>query len=286
MSKNTIKWLVVSMVAVVVCGVALVLYLHGTQAVVQPSSDPSTTPSDTPAGSKAPDAPEGGAQSDQTTAEQPAVDQPATVPVNSEIPAPNQPQLSDSQQMDQEDEQTGLVLQSVMRIAGYFVEDGSNELVEDVLGATIYNPTDRTVEYAVMTLSNGTNTYTFQISTLQPGAIIRVMETARRPYPSDAKELTADFSICAWFQEEPSRMEDLLDIEVQDHTITVTNLSDTELSGPVYIYYKNYADDVFIGGITYRAGTAGALAAGERYSIYANHFTVDGSRIVFVTDAQ
>ena len=49
------------------------------------------------------------------------------------------------------------------------------------------------------------------------------------------------------------------------------------------VYYKNSAEDVFYGGITYRARIEGGLQKGEIRQIMAGHCSKNGSTIMFVT---
>ena len=65
-------------------------------------------------------------------------------------------------------------------------------------------------------------------------------------------------------------------------TLTVENVSGEDITGDIYIYYKNSATDLFYGGITYRVCVSGGLASGEKNTVIAGHYTVDGSRLLLV----
>lgn len=67
--------------------------------------------------------------------------------------------------------------------------------------------------------------------------------------------------------------------------ITITNISGSDITGQIYVYYKSAYGDLYIGGITYRTGVSG-LAAGESTTLYASHYSTAYSKIMFVTYVQ
>ena len=77
--------------------------------------------------------------------------------------------------------------------------------------------------------------------------------------------------------------EDALQLDATDLTIKVTNVSGEDITGDIYVYYKTVANDMYMGGITYRAKIEGGLAAGASAECYAGHYTQKYSEILFVT---
>ena len=77
--------------------------------------------------------------------------------------------------------------------------------------------------------------------------------------------------------------EDKLKLQVMDGIINITNISQEDIAGEICIYYKNAADDIYYGGITYRSTISGGLKAGELRQIQAAHYRQTGSEIMFVT---
>ena len=63
----------------------------------------------------------------------------------------------------------------------------------------------------------------------------------------------------------------------------MTNISGQDIIGDVVIYYKNAAEDLYYGGITYRVRIEGGMKADEIKQIMASHFSDTGSKIMFVT---
>ena len=180
---------------------------------------------------------------------------------------------------------SGLSLMSASRYAGAFVEDGTDDIVSDVLAITIRNDGDKTVQYAHIILTQGEAAYEFDVTTLPVGASVQLLELSRQPMPDSTDGMTAEVSAYAVFDTEPSLCEDVFRIETQDTAITITNNSGSDINGQIYVYYKIAYGDLYMGGITYRVGAAG-LKAGESTTCYAGHFSTDYSKLMFVTYVQ
>ena len=177
---------------------------------------------------------------------------------------------------------SGLSLMSASRFAGAFVEDGTDDIVSDVLAITVRNDGDKTVQYAHIILTQGETVYEFDVTTLPVGASAQLLELSRQPMPDSTDDMTAEVSAYASFDTEPTMCEDVFSIETQETAITITNTSGSDISGQIYVYYKIAYDDLYMGGITYRVGVAG-LKAGESTTCYAGHFSTDYSKLMFVT---
>lgn len=87
----------------------------------------------------------------------------------------------------------------------------------------------------------------------------------------------------ALFTEPLSLYEEMLELQILDGGINVTNISGEDIAGEVSIYYKNAAADLYYGGITYRVRIEGGIRANEIKQIMASHFDDTGSKILFVT---
>lgn len=181
---------------------------------------------------------------------------------------------------------SGLSLMSVNRYAGAFVEDGTDETVADVLAITVRNDGDKTVQYAHITLDQGESTYEFNVTTLPVGASAQVLEVSRQAMPDSTEGMAGQVDTFAVFDTEPSLYENVLGIETQDTAITITNKSGSDITGPIYVYYKIAYGDLYLGGITYRVGVADGLKAGESSTCYAGHFSNDYSKLMFATYIQ
>lgn len=181
--------------------------------------------------------------------------------------------------------ENGLEITSVGRYAGSFVEDGSDEIVSDVCAITVRNNAENTVQYAEISMNIGGESYCFKLSTLPQGKSVQLLELSRQPMPESSADMTAALTSYASFDPEPSLCEDVFSIDTQDTAITITNISGSDITGQIYVYYKSAYGDLYIGGITYRTGVEG-LAAGQSTTLYANHYSTDYSEIVFVSYVQ
>ena len=179
----------------------------------------------------------------------------------------------------------GIELQALSGYQGPYVEDGTDDIVSDVLAITVRNDGDKTVQYAHIILTQGETAYEFDVTTLPVGASAQLLELSRQPMPDNTDGMTAQVTACAVFDTEPSMCEDVFQIETQDTAITITNNSGSDITGQIYVYYKIAYGDLYMGGITYRVGAAG-LKAGESTTCYAGHFSTDYSKLMFVTYVQ
>lgn len=179
----------------------------------------------------------------------------------------------------------GIELQALSGYQGPYVEDGTDDIVSDVLAITVRNDGDKTVQYAHIILMQGETAYEFDVTTLPVGASAQLLELSRQPMPDSTDGMTAQVTACAVFDTEPTMCEDVFQIETQDTAITITNNSGSDITGQIYVYYKIAYGDLYMGGITYRVGAAG-LKAGESTTCYAGHFSTDYSKLMFVTYVQ
>lgn len=182
-----------------------------------------------------------------------------------------------------DDSAKGLTVVSVDSIAGAFVEDGSDDVLNNIFTLTIRNDGLRTLQYAKLILKVGDESYSFEVSTLPAGASVRAMETGRKSVPSESKGAVLSAENIAWFDQEPSLSGDILKITPRGDALIIENISDSTVSGPVYVYYKNYSDGIFIGGITYRAGADTDIAPGQAIAVNAGHYDQSSSRLMFAT---
>ena len=179
----------------------------------------------------------------------------------------------------------GIELQALSGYQGPYVDDGTDDIVSDVLAITVRNDGDKTVQYAHIILTQGETAYEFDVTTLPVGASAQLLELSRQPMPDNTDGMTAQVTACAVFDTEPTMCEDVFQIETQDTAITITNNSGSDINGQIYVYYKIAYGDLYMGGITYRVGVAG-LKAGESSTCYAGHFSTDYSKLMFVTYVQ
>ena len=171
---------------------------------------------------------------------------------------------------------------AVGRYAGAYVEDGSDEDVENVLAVVLENRGDSDVQLARFSLEAEEKAYSFEAVTVPAGSKTLVMEKTAAPWEK-MESMNAELQTCAYFQTEMSLYPEQFEITTSEQEIAIKNIGDTVPSG-VHVYYKNRINDMYLGGITYRVGTTEGLDSGENINFMSNHYTQD-SEIVFVTYA-
>lgn len=190
------------------------------------------------------------------------------------------PEIEDKAFMD------GLVtVEKVGRYAGIFVEDGSDEIVSDVFAITVVNNSDKMLQYAQVVITCGGEEYTFDMSTIPVGARAQVLEKDKKALPEDLSGAQTVLTTVTEFQEAPSTYPEVFELTPFEYSVNIKNISKSDISGDVYVYYKTKVGDLYMGGITYRAKVTD-LAAGKEKSAYASHFYGSDSEILFVTYAK
>lgn len=176
----------------------------------------------------------------------------------------------------------GIEVLGAHNIAGIFVEDGSDEVMENIFTVDFENNSEYNLQYAEVVLTIDGEEYLFKLSTIPAGEKVRAMEANRKTMPSECKECEMDCKNIAWFVEETSVHSDAIEIIEQDGGLVVKNISSHSISAPIYVYYKNYTDGIYVGGITYRATVSENIEAGQVISVGATHFAIGYSKIMFV----
>lgn len=176
----------------------------------------------------------------------------------------------------------GLTIRSVTRYAGYYVEDGSNDVVSGIAAVRVRNNGDKNIQLLSFKLTDiHGQEYAFMITTLLPGEEVLALEMNRRTFDTDTKILSASVDSRAYFTQTPTLYPDQLSLTCTTGFITVENVS-SETVPAGYVYYKNVSDGLLIGGITYRSSFR-ALAPGEKITLSASHYTNELSRVIFIT---
>ena len=176
----------------------------------------------------------------------------------------------------------GLVITYIGGYTGIYMEDGSDEVVSGILMIIVSNTTNTTLQYGKISLKAGETDAIFELTTLPAGKSAVLLEKSRLEYDKTILYTDAKAENTAFFQQEPSLMEDRVKLQLLDGVINVTNISDKDIDGEIVIYYKNAASDLYYGGITYRSRVAGGLKAGQTQQIAGAHASKTGSAAMFV----
>ncbi len=179
----------------------------------------------------------------------------------------------------------GVTIESIAKYTGIYMEDGTDEAVSGVMMLILNNDSDKDLQYAEITLTyeDGTKAE-FTVSNLPDGQKVVLLEKNRLQYRTD-KPKTAEAKNTV-FVDAFTMHTDTIKVSGLQGMLNVKNISDKDITGDIYVYYKNSATDLLYGGITYRSKVSGGLKVGEIRQITAGHYNPKGSTIVMVTVAQ
>lgn len=188
------------------------------------------------------------------------------------------PQMTEPDPMELSD---GLRILSVGKYTGMYMEDGTNEIVTDVMMIVLENAAGQDLQLARINLEYPGITMEFEVTNVPAGEKVVILEKNRRPMQTE-EILSVQTRNVVFFPEKMKLQEDQFQITGSNGSLKVTNISGADITGDIYIYYKNSASDLLYGGITYRSSVKGGLAAGMSVSIVAGHYSPDMCRIVQV----
>lgn len=163
--------------------------------------------------------------------------------------------------------------------SGRYLEDGSDEKIDNVIALKIKNDSDKVVEYGIIELRQGKKSLQFDFSSIPSGEEVIVLEASKTKYSKKSiSYVTSSFA----YLDEMSMEKDTVKVEQADKNgLTIENLTDNNIK-TVRIFYKYQLETgEFIGGITYTAKLED-LQAGESRTIYPAHYANDGSIVMMV----
>lgn len=175
----------------------------------------------------------------------------------------------------------GLVIIRADRFSGVYVEDGSDEVVRDILMIVLENRSQEALQYARIKLDYTDAQANFEVTNLPAGKKVVLLEKNRMPWP-DEQPLDAYVESRAIVEAFPMH-EDVFQITTADGMINVKNISGKDISGDIFVYYKNVGGDLYYGGITYRVRIEDGLKAGEIAQLMTAHYFEDASEILMVS---
>lgn len=182
----------------------------------------------------------------------------------------------------------GIYVTDIGKYTGMYMEDGTDEVLSNILMLVVQNNGQQDIQYAEITMQLGEQTTLFKVTTLPVGEKMVLLEQNRMQWDE-----TVDYDLIypmadkvAYFQDPISTLENQLKMQITDGAINVTNISSEDITGTIMVYYKNAASDLLYGGITYRISIDGGLKAGETRQVMTNHASDTGSRIMFATVSQ
>lgn len=175
----------------------------------------------------------------------------------------------------------GLQIHKIDSYTGPYWEDGSDEEVSELLMIELENISGKDIQIAVVQLLFGEETAIFQVTNLPEGESVIALEQNRRKYTEEMPAQVTVENIA--YMDEFSMEEDAVKITAFDGIINVENISEKDIEQTIFVYYKNYEEGQYHGGITYRVRIEEGLKAGEIRQLKASHFYAEKSRILMVS---
>lgn len=161
--------------------------------------------------------------------------------------------------------------------SGQFVEDGRDELVENVAAIRVTNHSEQYLEFSTLIYEINGQTATFVATGLPPGKSAWVMEKSRMII-DNGSEFHYQGSTTS-FKADVGSTSDQIEITSDGNMLTATNKSKKEMEN-IVVYYKVLHDDGnFFGGITYVVDF-GNVKAGESKKTLAGHYAEGKAEIV------
>ena len=163
--------------------------------------------------------------------------------------------------------------------SGQFVEDGRDELVENVAAILVKNKSEKFLDFAVLTYQVDGQDAAFVVTGLPAGESAWVMEITKLKAKNESKFVYQD--CISSFRDSVMASSEDLEIQVEGNLMKVTNRSDDFMYN-IFVYYKNrHSDDNYFGGITY-ALEFGTLAPGVTAQSIAGHYAEGVTEIIRV----
>lgn len=174
-----------------------------------------------------------------------------------------------------------LVITQVGSYSGSYMEDASDEQVSDVLMIVVENNNTKPLQYTEIIFGN--NEAVFNLSTLNPGESVMVLEANKKAYEKDIADSEVVAKNTVFFDEALELHTDKLAIQPLDGGFNITNISENDITGEVMVYFKDYNEEILCGGITYRGAIQGGMKAGEIRQVMSDNFTEANTKVMFVT---
>lgn len=176
----------------------------------------------------------------------------------------------------------GIEVLGLSSYTGAYIEDGTDDTVENIAALRIRNDSDRAYQTLTLKVTSNGMVYEFFVTALLPGDELTVLERYRAVFGGTQEISSFEIAESSYFAEEPSMHEELFTLQLFSGVINLRNDSPTDMPNDVYVYYKAKDASGLLGGITYRVNF-GALKSGELAQRASAHLSPENSELLFVT---
>lgn len=208
----------------------------------------------------------------------------ATVPTYA--PEPTEPQ---AEQVGTKDdpagfpfalEYTSLVARKLIAYDGAYLEDGSEEAVEEIAALVLENTGTTGIEYAQIILMQNGQELSFDATYIPPKSTVLLLEENKRPYSGATVTACRCRTVIPGVFDRAQRSISIK--ETGMCTLEVTNLTGEKMNC-VRVFYKHHEgeNDLYVGGITYSA-VIPDLEPGQTRSITPYRYASGYAQVVAV----
>ena len=148
------------------------------------------------------------------------------------------------------------------------------------LAVVAENISDTDVEYALLTVQNGDKKYTFNASVLLRHKRVLLVCNEEADFDSTATYTLWKTENVISFTTPPSMNESTLEVKMLDGSVSVKNISGSDISTDIFIYYKTKTDGIPDGSITHRIKLSGLRDSAETF-VNAPSITPESAEIIF-----
>lgn len=142
------------------------------------------------------------------------------------------------------------------------------------------NISDKDVEFAVLTLKTTDAILTFNISALFSGTKAYLISETK--YSGELKN-----NIISWktdnridFAAKPDMNEDILAVKVENGSFSVKNITDSDITSDILVYYKEISNNLIDGSVTHRIRIKG-LKSGALTYLRADGINNNNCKVIF-----
>lgn len=164
--------------------------------------------------------------------------------------------------------------------SGGYMEDGTDEQIENAAALILQNDSDQMLQIAEIEIRiNDEDTALFRITNLPSDGMVLALDMNRLTCESDSK--AEKLSEAVRFFDDVPMNEEIFETEGTEGRLTLKNLSNDTYE-KVYVYYKTEIEkDLYLGGITYRIPFE-EIEGRTQVETDAGHYSPDKSKIVEV----
>ena len=176
-----------------------------------------------------------------------------------------------------------VAVDGIFLYTGVYVEDGSFEDCENIAAIKVTNNTLNDIQLLRIIVKTDVKEMLFEVSGFLAGETVTVLEKSKQTIGANERIAEISYSNRIYYEKNVSMHEDVFQVQGNLATINIKNISDTDITGDIYVYYKiKDPQGNYFGGITFRAKAEGGLKIDEIKQLPAGAFDPYNCEVLFV----